>query len=87
MNQGLFARTGVRYEVACDLIGAVIAHYAETIAALRDQPTPDDAAIAEAVKAKDALQDVRDDLDPQDAQAIEEAIAKYGEQARRLYQS
>lgn len=85
MSQGLFERTGVRYEVACDLIGAVIAHYAETIAVLRDQPAPDQDAIAKAEAAKGALLDERDALDPENAQAIEEAIAKYGEQARNLY--
>ena len=36
-SAGLFDRAGVRYEVACDVIGALIAHYAEIMGREREQ--------------------------------------------------
>ena len=42
----LFSRTGVRYEVALDVLGAMIAHYAEAVARERDKPDADLAMIA-----------------------------------------
>jgi hypothetical protein len=42
--QELFSRTGVRYEVALDVIGACIAHFAEGIAAELEKTTPDPVA-------------------------------------------
>lgn len=85
MTDQLFSRAGVRYEVALDLIGAIIAHQSEVIALERDKPEPDQAAIEEAQNAKRALRDLREDLDANDAEAIEKAIAEYGPQARSLY--
>jgi hypothetical protein len=42
----LFSRTGVRYEVALDVLGAMIAHYAEAIARERDRLDADEIVIA-----------------------------------------
>ena len=85
MTDQLFNRTGVRYEVALDVLGAIIAHHSETIAAEREKVAPDDAAIAAAQKAKDELRTIREELDPNADGAIEGVIAQYGQQARDLY--
>lgn len=85
MTNQLFNRAGVRYEVALDVLGAIIAHHSEAIAAERDKPTPDEAAIEAAQKAKDELRTLRDELDPNADEAIERVIEQYGPQARDLY--
>lgn len=38
---GLFSRAGIRYEVALDVLGALIAHYAEMLGIERSRPAPD----------------------------------------------
>jgi hypothetical protein len=86
MTEALFKRSGVRYEVACDVIGAVIAHHSEAIAAEYDKAVPDQGAIAAAEAAKKALRDAREALDPKDGESVEQAIATYGPMARDLYQ-
>lgn len=82
---GLFDRVGLRYEVACDVIGALIAHYAEIIGHEREQAQPDEAVLRVALAMKAALAAARDDLDPSDATAIETAISRYAPVARRVY--
>jgi hypothetical protein len=82
----LFRRSGVRFEVACDVIGAVIAHYAEVIGTERDRPTPDAQKIAHAQQLVGELKDIREDLDPKDAAAIEGTIERLAPLARHLYQ-
>ena len=59
MTNQLFSRAGVRYEVALDVLGAIIAHHSEAIAAEREKATPDEAVIAAAQKAKDELRTIR----------------------------
>lgn len=86
MTTGIFKRRGVRYEVACDAIGAVIAHHSEVVALEIDKAEPDRNVIGAAEAAKKALRDARDALDVNDADGIEAAIAAYGPQARSLYQ-
>lgn len=86
INQpGLFARTGVRYEVACDVIGAMIARYAEVIGQERERDQPDQAVLQNALQQKRQLMDVRDALEPNDSAAIEATIARYAPLARKLY--
>lgn len=85
MTDQLFNRTGVRYEVALDVLGAIIAHHSEVLAAEREKVTPDEAAIAAALKAKGELRTIREELDPNEDEAIEGVIAQYGQQARDLY--
>ncbi|WP_459203459.1 hypothetical protein ACQVRV_00335 (plasmid) [Ralstonia pseudosolanacearum] len=85
MTEQLFSRAGVRYEVALDVVGAIIAHHAEAIAAERDKPTPDETAIAHAQQEQDTLRSLRDELDPSNGEAIERVIEQYGQQARVLY--
>lgn len=86
MTDKLFNRTGVRYEVALDVLGAIIAHHSEVIATERSKEVPDEAVIEQAQQAKKSLRDLRDDLDAKDADAIEHVIAEYGPQSRALYQ-
>ncbi len=82
---GLFDRVGLRYEVACDVIGALIAHYAEIIGHEREQAQPDEAVLCVALAMKAVLAAERDDLDPSDATAIETAISRYAPVACRVY--
>jgi hypothetical protein len=84
VSDRLFKRTGVRYEVACDVIGALISHYAALIAAEEEKDSPDPDAIMKAEVAQKALRDERDALDSNDAEAIEAIIATYGPQARAV---
>jgi hypothetical protein len=85
MTKQLFSRAGVRYEVALDVLGAIIAHHSETIAAERGKPVPDEAAIEHALQDKEALRALRDELDPKGPEAIERVIQQYAPQARELY--
>jgi len=82
---GLFDRAGVLYEVACDVIGAIIAHYSETLAQERGKPVPDAATVERIEATKRALRMERDELDASNAEAIKAVIRKYGPQARKLY--
>ena len=85
MTKPLFDRTGVRYEVAVDILGAIIAHYTEIVATERAKPTRDESVMATALQRKGELRALRDDLPPGDAGAIERVIAEYGPQARALF--
>lgn len=85
MSNGLFKREGVRYEVACDVLGAIIAHYAEVIGQEESKEKPDMQAIEAARLAIQVTDQRRDDLDPNDSQAIERVITECGPQARELY--
>lgn len=82
---GLFDRAGVLYEVACDVLGAIIAHYSEALAQERGKPVPDAAAVERIEAAKRAVRLERDELDASNAEAIKAVIRKYGPQARALY--
>lgn len=84
-SAGLFDRAGVRYEVACDVIGSLIAHYAEIMGREREQAQPNEAVLRVAGAMKVALAGERDDLDPRDSAGIEAAISRYAPLARRLY--
>jgi len=84
-SAGLFSRAGLRYEVALDVLGALIAHYAEVIGIERSRPTPDEAKLRQALALQTHLRHTRNDLDPRNAEAVEAAIAHYAPLARRLY--
>lgn len=85
MVDELFDRSGVRYEIACDVIGALIAHYAEIIAEEERRERPDPAIIADGATRQRELRDQRELLDPRDRGAIEEIISALGPLARTLY--
>lgn len=82
MNVGLFKRVGIRYEVACDILGGMISGHAEFIGIERSKPSPDQLAISQAVDAQSSLRKFRDDLDPRDAAAIEQVIEEFAENTR-----
>jgi hypothetical protein len=82
---GLFDRAGVLYEVACDVLGAIIAHNSEALALEYEKPIPDDVVVARIEADKRALRALRSSIDPKDAAAIETVIQQYGPQARALY--
>lgn len=86
MATGLFNPTGVRYEVALDVVGAIISHYAAIIAAEEQKLLPDPAVIQTAEAEQQAMRDLRRNLNANDAQAIEDVISIYGPKARALYQ-
>ena len=71
----LFSRAGIRYEVALDVIGAVIAHYAEVVGIECDRPTPDEAKLRQGQAMQRRLRSERNELDRRDAAAIESAIS------------
>ncbi|MBO2007082.1 hypothetical protein J4732_15420 [Serratia marcescens] len=71
--------------MACDVIGALIAHYAEIMGREREQAQPNEAVLRVAGAMKAALAGERDDLDPRDSAGIEAAISRYAPLARRLY--
>ena len=83
---GLFCRTGVRYEVALDVMGAMISHYAEAIGLERSK-ADFEAAVVDLYQALQAeIRDRRRDaLDPQDAVEIEAAIRRFGPRARAVF--
>lgn len=84
-STGLFDRAGVRCEVACDVIGSLIAHYTEILGQEREQEQPREAVLRVAGAMKAALDGEREDLDPRDSAGIEAAISRYAPLARRLY--
>jgi hypothetical protein len=87
MAPSLLNRVGLRYEVACDVIGAVISHHAEVLGNERDRLVPDPVVIAASRMAQQGLAAERDALNSDDSAAIEAAIAKYGPIARTLFAS
>lgn len=84
-QRGIFSRVGVRYEVACDVIGAVIAHYAELMANELASAKPDRRRISMAQRLTSELKDAREGLDSREPGAIESAIERFGALARHLY--
>ena len=86
MHTRLFNRTGVHYEVAIDILGAIIAHYSEAIGIERSKEAPDEFVIEQAQQAKADLHDVRDNLDPNSEDDIQQVIRQYSPQARQLYE-
>ena len=83
-SSGLVDRVGVRYEVACDLIGALISHCAEIIGLEREKAQPNEAVLSVAKAMRTALVEERESLDPRDGTGIEVAISHYAPLARRL---
>lgn len=82
---GLFSRAGVMYEVACEIIGAMIAHHSEALALEREKPLPDESVIAHVCEIKSGLRLLRDQLDTSDFEGIKSVIRTYGPQARKAY--
>ena len=85
MTKQIFSRLFVRYEVACDVMGALLKHYLEVIATERDKPVPDLMVISRSQLEKSELYNLRDALDPNNVAGIESMIKAWGPQARMLY--
>lgn len=81
----LFRRSGIRYEVACDCIGAVIAHYSSVVGVERSSVVPDNARIDRAEELMAELRDIREAVDPADAAQIEGTIERLAPLARLVY--
>jgi hypothetical protein len=81
----LFSRAGLRLEVAQDVIGAIISHFAELIGQEREQGSPRQDRIAEAQRLIGELKDVREELDTQQPASIEAAINWLAPFARHLF--
>lgn len=80
----MFTR-GIRFEVAQDVLGSVIAHWAEAAAQARDAANPDAGHLAAIQAEQRKLRTLREELDPDDAAQIEAVIAEHAPLARRLY--
>lgn len=81
----LFGRAGVRLEVAQDVIGAIISHYAELIGQEREQGSPRQDRIAEAQRLISELKDIGEELDTRQPASIEAAIKWLAPFARHLF--
>lgn len=81
----IFDPVGIRYEVAVDLIGAVIAHHAHVIGVERSKNAPDQDIIDNFERQQRELRNQRDDLSASDAEAVERAIRRFSPLARNLY--
>ncbi len=83
----LFSRTGVRLEVAHDVIGAIISHFAELIGQERERDAPHQDRLHEAQGLIGELKDVREALDTHQPASIEAAINWFAPLARHLFAS
>ncbi len=81
----IFSRVGIRLEVAEDVLGAIIAHYAAEIGKELAKPNPDVSVIEAAERAQDEMDELRDSLSVQEPERLEEVIKKYGPIARELW--
>lgn len=68
----------IRFEVAQDVLGALLAHWAEAAAKALDAVNPDPARLAQIEAEQRKLRFLRHGLDPRDAAQIESVIAVYG---------
>jgi len=82
---GVFSRAGIRLEVAHDVLGAVISHFAEQIGHERNAQTPRLDKINAAQQMIKEVKDIRERLDPAEPEGIETAIAWFAPYARRLF--
>jgi len=79
----MFTR-GIRFEVAQDVLGALIAHWAEAAAQVRDAANPDASRLATIQAEQRKLRILRDVLDPHDAAQIETVIAEHAPARTRI---
>lgn len=84
MTSTTFTRC-IRLEVAQDVLGAVIAHWSEAAAQVRDAANPDADHLAAIQSEQCKLRALRDELDSHDLAQIESVIAEHAPLARRLY--
>lgn len=82
---GVFSRAGIRLEVAHDVLGAVISHFAEQLGHERDAQTPRLDKINTAQQMIKEVKDIREQLDPADPVGIDKTIAWLSPYARLLF--
>lgn len=61
---GLFSRTGIRYEVALDVLGSLVAHYAELLDIEHSRPAPDVSIVRQAEAIQRRLRRPQNSPDP-----------------------
>lgn len=76
---------GIRFKVAQDVMGALLAHWSEAAAEVLDAANPDPGRLDEIDAEQRTLRSLRHDLDPRDAAQIETVFAEHAPLARRLY--
>lgn len=81
----IFSRVGVRFEVAQDVLGAIIAHHAEVLGEERSKANPDKTIIQKSLKAQEEMYEMRYRLRHDDEPEIERIIKEYGPIARELW--
>ncbi len=82
---GAFSRAGIRLEVAHDVLGAVISHFAEQLGHERDAETPRPDKIDTAQQLIKEVKYIREQLDPAEPEGIEKTIAWLGPYAQHLF--
>lgn len=87
VNDGRINRTGIRFEVACGTLDALIGAKVAEEATEAAQPQPDLARIERLQAEKAELRDQRAALDPDNRDAIELTIRTYGPLAAALQSS
>lgn len=81
----IFSRVGVRFEVAQDILGAIIAYHAGVLGQEHAKPNPDQSVIDKALQAQNDMDEMRYRLRHDDEAAIEKIIKEYGPIARELW--
>ncbi|NMG72661.1 hypothetical protein [Parazoarcus communis] len=76
---------GIRFEVAQDVLGTLLAHWSEAAAQAQDAANPDPGRLAEIEAEQRKLRNLLHALDPRDMAQIESVIAEHAPLARRLY--
>ncbi|ALK35161.1 hypothetical protein [Burkholderia plantarii] len=76
--------TSVDYEVACQILGQLIAHQVAVLAHEDMQRQPDIERATAADAERKALVTLRDALQPYDSQAIQFVLSEFGPRARQL---
>lgn len=85
--EALFSRGHVRYEVACEIIGALIAHFADLSGRERSSRVADIELIRSWGQAQDTLREERDALASDDVFTIGRVIQTYAPAVRLLYRN
>ena len=78
-------KRGIRFAVAQDALGALIAHWSALAAEALDGVNPDPGRLAEIEAEPRKYRNLLHSLDPRDAAQIESVIAEHAPLARRLY--
>ena len=76
---------GFRFEVALDVLGALLAHWSEAAPDALDAANPDPGRLAEIEAEQRKWRNLRHDLDPRDLAQIDSGTAEHAPLARRLY--